>query len=864
MATSSLCCSEMSVHESCDCSTQTCCSRQQRWKYDMLCTLHTTFMNSPYEVIAVFIKPETTVLYTLDKRALEVIQSLELKSNELRTDLVESCIKYYEKYDSFLLRKTDGHFEMTAMKSDTTLQKLEQWLSKEPIQEINNNCLLALRESDVSSKVTPDLDECNYVYNTGQTKVWHHHHQKHGRNHWVSACPNAIFRKEQVVQRLKRKVEDQRNSVPLLETEKLSVQETTHYGDKDVQNLKSKCGKSCIPKRVKTEECPEAASCTPIEHSKHKHTDFKARSSYSRRRYSDSNDEMESKENHGEQRRRVRQRKISCLGKVKWKGMKPLKDNTNSLSARVRSPFTKLYDNGNDDRKKSVLKQRLRDVTNFPLDEALPQTTVQVYPAKKSKSKSGNRRNRGTGRPDVSEATGDSQALDSSSDTDSRPVMVSDLSEESLRRPPRELILTSSRSVFGSITDSSLPIPALGTAAQEQSLIARLRGEASSNTGDSGQSGVPPRHPEYSSQSARRQTFGNWPSTTGQDGSRMAVYGFFYTGQQDLIRCFQCGIGLKDWSHSDEPLFEHVRHSGQCPFLRELLGNDLLNAYKQNLGMSVSGPEAPSPTGGPRMRNPDYESHDSRLASYSNWPSSARQRPQTLAEAGLFYTGFNDLVRCFHCDGGLQRWEDGDVPWVEHARWFPQCNFVKRVKGQAFINMVRRAAEEVQREEEDPPVFSNKVRERLEGQPTGEDARTLTGAFHNMILSIEDFDPAARGALELGFSRVAVRQAIDEFNRIADRHGLAHTTEDLVNILTARIDAGEVLPTDEPPRVTDPNEENRRLKGIIKCMICEVNDINMLFLPCTHHKLCENCAEGRTHCPVCDKRIEDKIKTFMS
>jgi baculoviral IAP repeat-containing protein 2/3 len=43
-------------------------------------------------------------------------------------------------------------------------------------------------------------------------------------------------------------------------------------------------------------------------------------------------------------------------------------------------------------------------------------------------------------------------------------------------------------------------------------------------------------------------------------------------------------------------------------------------------------------------------------------------------------------VRCFHCDGGLRLWEKTDIPWQEHARWFPDCGFVLLIKGQQFID----------------------------------------------------------------------------------------------------------------------------------------------------------------------------------
>lgn len=57
-----------------------------------------------------------------------------------------------------------------------------------------------------------------------------------------------------------------------------------------------------------------------------------------------------------------------------------------------------------------------------------------------------------------------------------------------------------------------------------------------------------------------------------------------------------------------------------------------------------------------------------------------------LTAVDIIISGFNDNVKCFYCDGGLRNWETGDVPWEEHARWFPKCPFVLQVKGQEFIN----------------------------------------------------------------------------------------------------------------------------------------------------------------------------------
>ena len=64
-----------------------------------------------------------------------------------------------------------------------------------------------------------------------------------------------------------------------------------------------------------------------------------------------------------------------------------------------------------------------------------------------------------------------------------------------------------------------------------------------------------------------------------------------------------------------------------------------------------------------------------------------------------YFKGTNDIVRCCVCDGGLQKWSAGDDPWVEHARWFPHCAYVRQVKGEDYIELIRLSAEQDRLEE---------------------------------------------------------------------------------------------------------------------------------------------------------------------
>ena len=48
----------------------------------------------------------------------------------------------------------------------------------------------------------------------------------------------------------------------------------------------------------------------------------------------------------------------------------------------------------------------------------------------------------------------------------------------------------------------------------------------------------------------------------------------------------------------------------------------------------------------------------------------------------------------------------------------------------------------------------------------------------------------------------------------------------------------------------------------IRCVTCS-NKKCTLFLPCTHLLFCENCANDREICPVCDTNIESKLLVYI-
>ncbi|XP_019365661.1 PREDICTED: baculoviral IAP repeat-containing protein 7 isoform X1 [Gavialis gangeticus] len=64
-----------------------------------------------------------------------------------------------------------------------------------------------------------------------------------------------------------------------------------------------------------------------------------------------------------------------------------------------------------------------------------------------------------------------------------------------------------------------------------------------------------------------------------------------------------------------------------------------------------------------------------RLRTFQHWPDSSPVSAPDLAKAGFFFLGPGDRVQCFCCGGILRRWEAGDVPMLEHLKFFPSCRF---------------------------------------------------------------------------------------------------------------------------------------------------------------------------------------------
>jgi baculoviral IAP repeat-containing protein 7/8 len=85
--------------------------------------------------------------------------------------------------------------------------------------------------------------------------------------------------------------------------------------------------------------------------------------------------------------------------------------------------------------------------------------------------------------------------------------------------------------------------------------------------------------------------------------------------------------------------------------------------------------------------HPAYAVYRKRLESFPD-PFNHVHTTGDLADAGFFYAGYGDCVRCFHCGLGLRSWLPGDGIFEEHYRNRPDCQFLQMKLKASGINPV--------------------------------------------------------------------------------------------------------------------------------------------------------------------------------
>lgn len=86
---------------------------------------------------------------------------------------------------------------------------------------------------------------------------------------------------------------------------------------------------------------------------------------------------------------------------------------------------------------------------------------------------------------------------------------------------------------------------------------------------------------EFAIESTRLRSFDKWPKSMKQKPEQLADAGFFYTQIGDRVICFSCGVGLYEWSETDDPWEEHALCYEECDYLRLVKGVEFIESVKK-------------------------------------------------------------------------------------------------------------------------------------------------------------------------------------------------------------------------------------------------------------------------------------------
>jgi hypothetical protein len=179
----------------------------------------------------------------------------------------------------------------------------------------------------------------------------------------------------------------------------------------------------------------------------------------------------------------------------------------------------------------------------------------------------------------------------------------------------------------------------------------------------------------------------------------------------------------------------------------------------------------------------NYSTEQSRLNSFKDWPKMLIQQPTDLSNAGFYYYGIKDMVKCFFCNGGLCNWESNDVPIEEHARWFPKCSYLRQLMGAKYLEEMREKFKNVESGFTDnfsydmTQYYNLTTHEQNTNKTTP--ARKSTNKEREIsptVVSARLDLPSIRKIIDLGFKKTTVKRAIenklrkdgDDFKNLVD------------------------------------------------------------------------------------------------
>lgn len=356
----------------------------------------------------------------------------------------------------------------------------------------------------------------------------------------------------------------------------------------------------------------------------------------------------------------------------------------------------------------------------------------------------------------------------------------------------------------------------------------------------------------------------------------LAREGFYYLKSGDFCGCQFCKGVIGQWIPGDTPRGEHSRHFPSCPIVRGVSTANVPLSHSIILdGLSLDKEDFARPGEREEFNSSNCPKHSiyvqlsRRIKSFTprpKWPEYRfiMKEKERLAEAGFYYTGLSDHVRCFHCGGGLRNWAKDDDPWVQHAIWFPRCRFLINVKGQPFIDIMNISVKKY----DFSPIPNNgddterRVIFREILRPSSGQFKPLLDDDLDVLMTAGLIEKAISSGMPERVTRKTLRRKIETdglpfFSYCTLTEAILSMMEEESTVTIGDIWANSLTSRSETQKVKSSASVSNGLKKYT-CSICTTNYRDVVLVPC-HHVVCWYCIKRIKCCPFCRSFIKSTI-----
>ncbi|XP_033739629.1 baculoviral IAP repeat-containing protein 2-like [Pecten maximus] len=362
-------------------------------------------------------------------------------------------------------------------------------------------------------------------------------------------------------------------------------------------------------------------------------------------------------------------------------------------------------------------------------------------------------------------------------------------------------------------------------------------------------------YPDYVLLADRLKTFDRWPADIQQTPDQMLDSGFFYAGYEDCVRCFQCGIGLRNWEPPDNPHVEHARWSPRCAFLLQVKGPDFINlvldavAQLERRNNNPEAAESAEPTT-QTSNNNIVTTTTGTLKQQSSNNSGQNNASPDITPSGAPPASNATSTTSSSGTSSVAPKSTATTPSTGSSKSgssSPQKKSMNEVKNKS--------------------TKDNITVKNVKGSETVTGSDNKTEGLPNLMET-----EVVKKLLKDGYDRDSIRAALqillarkdpekineDQIRNIIKQNTTVRTKQPG---LFGGGDGTENVPKEELQRI---KTENREMRERTVCKICLEDQVSIAFIPCGHLVACSHCAPALTKCAVCRKHITNKIHTVMS